>query len=487
MSTSEHPCVLVHQNLFRKSDVPARSRLYRLEPEAMGSLWQESFTSYLNRLGWTHHVSPPAMVVQEILPRLEKTQEVSRQWIGALSRGSAMNINGVGSLALEWSTVLNQLTQRSDLHLLTLRGWVGDLSSVGHLRTCPAWCPICYTEWQEKGLSIYQPLLWLFKVVTICSKHRCLLESDCPHCQKKQSVIALKTHSGHCTPCDRWLGRSLDEKPLPQTTEEFILWQQWVIQVLEELRVASGTEPLQWEDFFTHLAQGMTHAAVTWEQVECFTGVKKHVLLPWFALSKTPSLETILKLCYVCDVTPLEVMKGEITSLVEVLQHEKPSRLPLHRRSRPAVDLDRCRELIQAVLDGREKPMSQNQLCKVLGCSRHKLQHVFPKELALLIQKAREYRKQLDRQRVAKTREQVRQAVFSLHAQGIYPSLHKVQSFLPAGVMLQAEARETWHAVLRELVPFVRMVGRNERKVWPLPLRRAERSLEAGSSLFKPG
>jgi hypothetical protein len=71
--------------------------------------------------------------------------------------------------------------------------------------------------------------------------------------------------------------------------------------------------------------------------------------------------------------------------------------------------------------------------------------------MVLIIQQAREYRKQQDRQRVARTREQVRQAVFALHAQGIYPSLHKVQSFLSAGVMMQPEARETWHAVLREL------------------------------------
>jgi hypothetical protein len=195
----------------------------------------------------------------------------------------------------------------------------------------------------------------------------------------------------------------------------------------------------------------MTRAAVTWEQVELFTGIKKHVLLPWFNLSKIPSLETILKLCYVCEVTPLQVMKGEITSLVEVLQRGVSSRPSTHRRTRPTVDLDRCRELIQAVLDGREKPMSQNQLCKVLGCGHHKLQHFFPEERALIIQKAREYRKQQDRQRIAKTHEQVRQAVFSLHMQGIYPSLHKVQSFLSAGVMLQSDARETWHAALREL------------------------------------
>jgi len=202
------------QDILEKNDIPARSRLYPLEPQALGSLWQESFTSYLNRLGWAHHVSPRAMVMQEVIPYLDKTQAVSRQWIGALSRGSAINMNGVGSLALEWSGTLERLTQRSDLHMLTLHGWIGNLSSVGHLRTCPAWCPICYTEWQEKDLCIYQPLLWLFKVVTLCPKHNHLLESHCPHCQKKQSVIALRTHPGHCTQCDRWLDSSLNEKPV---------------------------------------------------------------------------------------------------------------------------------------------------------------------------------------------------------------------------------------------------------------------------------
>jgi TniQ len=439
------------QDIFQEGDIPARSQLYSLEPQAMGSLWQESFTSYLNRLAWTHHVSPRAMVIQEIIPYLNKTQGASRQWIGALSRGSAINMNGAGSLALEWSGTLEQLTQRSDLHLLTLHGWIGNLPSVGHLRTCPAWCPICYAEWQENELCIYQPLLWLFKVMTLCPKHHYPLESHCPHCQKKQSVIALRTHPGHCTQCNQWLGSSLDEKPLHQSTEELILWQQWVIQVLEELRMASCTGPLQWEYFFTHLLQGITYTAVTWEQVERFTGIKKHVLLPWLDLSKTPSLETILKLCYVCEVTPLQVMKGETASLVEVLQRGGPSRPPIHRRPRPTVDVARCRELIYAVLDGREKPMSQNQLCKVLGCGHHKLQRFFPEERVLIVQKARAYRKQQDRRRVAKTCEQVRQAVFTLHAQGTYPSLHKVQSFLAAGVMLQPEARETWHAVRREL------------------------------------
>jgi len=251
MSTMEHPSVFVHQQIFRESDIPVRSRLYCLEPQAMGSLWQECFTSYLNRLGWLHHVSPRAMVTQEIIPRLDKAQEVSRQWIGALSRGYAMNMNGVGSLALEWSQALNHLTQRSDLHLLTLYGWIGNLSSTGHLRPCLAWCPICYTEWQEQRAYIYQPLFWLFKVVTLCPKHHRLLESHCPHCQKQQSVIALRTRPGHCTQCDQWLGSSLDEKLSDQVMEVLTPWQQWVLQALEELHVASrASGVLQWEPFF---------------------------------------------------------------------------------------------------------------------------------------------------------------------------------------------------------------------------------------------
>jgi hypothetical protein len=459
MSTIEHPYVFIHPNIFRQNDFPARSRLYCLEPQAMGELWQESFTSYLNRLGWTHHVSPRAMIVQEIMPYLNKTQAFSRQWIGSLSRGFAMSLNGVGPSALEWADILEHLTMRADLHLLTLRWWIGNLSSRGHLRAWPAWCPTCYAEWQEQEVDIYQPLLWLFKVVTTCPKHHRLLEDQCPHCQKRQSVIALKTLPGHCTQCSRWLGSSLDEK----LAEELSPWQQWVLQTLEELHAASAASGvLQWETFFTHLAKGIPSAAnlVTWTQVEHLTGVKQYVFNQWFQQKKIPSLETILQLCYVCEVTPVQIMNGEITSLMRVFQSGISLRPTVPRRARPKVDPARSLELIHAVLDGREKPLGMRQLCKRLGYGHRALMNRFPEECALIVQQAREYRNQQDRLRVEKTREQVRQAVLSLHAQGAYPSLHKVQSFLPAGVMLQPEARETWHAALRELG----LESRNPRK-----------------------
>ena len=436
-----------------KDELP-RSRLYNLVPCEVGTLWTECLTSYLNRLGWTHHVSPRAMAVQEIIPYLSKGKQMSRQWIGALSRGSAMNINGAGSLALEWTEILEQRTRRDDLHLLTLQWWVGNLASRGHLRAAPAWCPICYSEWREKEQPIYQPLLWMFRVVTTCPKHNWLLESCCPSCQKKQSVIALRTFPGHCTQCNRWLGAPPGEMVSWKMKGRPVQWQQWVLQALEELQVASlahGSH--QWESFFTNLAAAFNTVTdmIQWEKVERFTGVKANVLNQWFRRRWTPLLETILRLCYICEVTPLQVMRGEVAALMAALQRDVPSRSPLRRAARPHVDRERCLELIQAILDGRENPLGLRQLAERLGCGHRTLLYFFPQECALITQQAREYRKQRSEQRIAQVQEHVRQHVFSLHAQGIYPSQRKLKSLLPGGFMRQAEAKEAWRAALREL------------------------------------
>jgi hypothetical protein len=55
------------QNMLQMMDVPLRSRLYGLAPCEVRTIWRESLTSYLNRLGWKHGISPRALVAQEIL------------------------------------------------------------------------------------------------------------------------------------------------------------------------------------------------------------------------------------------------------------------------------------------------------------------------------------------------------------------------------------------------------------------------------------
>jgi len=441
-------------NAFQWQNELPRSRLYGLVSCEVGTLWTECLTSYLNRLGWAHHVSPRAMVTQEIMPSLSNGLDVSRQWIGALSRGSAMNINGVGSLASEWTEILEQLTKRSDLLFLTLQGWVGNLASRGHLRASPAWCPMCYSAWRENEQPIYQPLIWMFRVVTTCPKHNRPLESNCSFCQKQQSVIALRTLPGHCTQCNGWLGVAPREMGPQNMKGEADDWQQWVLQALEELQSVSMADgKLRWEPFFTNLAMGFNAVTdvVSWEKIERFTGIKALVLNQWARREKTPSLETVLKLCYACEVTPLQIMRGEMVPLTTVFQREIPSRTPLRRAEKPRVDRERCLELIRAVLDGREKPLGLRQLTERLGCGHRALLDHFPEECVSITQQARQYRKQQSELRIMQLREKVRQQVFSLHAQGIYPSQRKLRPLLPCGFIRQSEAKEAWRAALREL------------------------------------
>lgn len=156
------------QTLSDDKVVPPRSRLYGLVPCGEG-LWSESLTSYLNRLGWRHAVSPRWLVAQEVVPHLSSDHFLTQ--LGTFCQQRAMSINGNGPLALEWAALLERVTSRSDLHWLTLHGWIGDLSDHRHLRVTPAWCPLCYSEWRAQGSPIYQLQLWMFRVIMHCPRH----------------------------------------------------------------------------------------------------------------------------------------------------------------------------------------------------------------------------------------------------------------------------------------------------------------------------
>ena len=90
---------------FQVNEIPPRSRLYGLVPRGLGTIYQESLTSYLNRLGWRHHVSPRDLVAQEIVPSL--SHEYPKHQLAAFSRGPGMQINGTESIAQEWASELS--------------------------------------------------------------------------------------------------------------------------------------------------------------------------------------------------------------------------------------------------------------------------------------------------------------------------------------------------------------------------------------------
>jgi transcriptional regulator with XRE-family HTH domain len=454
MSMTENPTVkvmLMHHTTaeqFTRNDIPARSKLYGLAPCGLGTVWSESLTSYLNRLARHHHVPPQHLAVQEIVPHL--SQGYSRRHLSVFSWSTAMSVNGNGPLAQEWASILERLTKRSDLHALTLQWWVGDLPPHKLLREKPAWCPACYAEWKDQGMPIYEPLLWIFPTVTMCMKHLCKLEEYCPGCERRQSFISVQAALDECTRCKTWLGSPTSA--LVPLSPESIEWQRWVVHALEELRSARVSSALPpWEQFFTNLSRSCEERGEQSRLAE-LAGLARGQLATWLRRSHTPTLGSILEFCYVCNVTPLQVLRGDLAPLRQVIAEGKPHRPPRSRRLYRPLDRERCLQRIQAILDGREEPIGYGSLAQQLGCAQHTLFYHFPQECALLSQQIKEYRRQRKEQRAAQIKEEIQQTVLALHAQGVYPSHRKViEQIAHPTLMRDPKARTFRLALCRDL------------------------------------
>jgi hypothetical protein len=291
----------------------------------------------------------------------------------------------------------------------------------------------------------------MFQVVILCPKHLTPLCDQCPGCQKHQSVIALKTAPGHCTQCHAWLGEVREQ----EVEQETIHWQQWIIHALEELHlgcVASG--PLAWEPFFTHLAICMREPGAT-PKLATLSSMSQTLFYIWTgrtSKSYVPTLRAILDFCYLCNVTPLQVMTTP-AALLQAIENGLPAKRSRHYpQIRRPVNRERCLEHMQAILDGRIEPIGIEQLAKQLGHSGRDLYHHLPQESRLITKLASDYRKQRRKLREQRVCEEVRQAVITLHMQEVYPSHQKVADLLSRPTaMRMPEAKDALRAARSEL------------------------------------
>ena len=223
--------------------------------------------------------------------------------------------------------------------------------------------------------------------------------------------------------------------------KNFIAWQEWIWAVLQELQAASfAAGMLTWELFFRHLASYLK------EQKGYSSLLRLQALTELFSIggetddAYNPTLETILKFCYVCQVTPLQVMNGQLSTPAN---HSAGTELrsPLPRRQHQRVDRERCQMALQAALDGREEPLALYQVARRLGYEARQLAYHFPEECTLVTQRARDYRNQRKAQRLAQVRENIQQAVLSRS----YPRHLSIstQSAIFSSQWVDADARST--------------------------------------------
>lgn len=184
--------------------LPARSRLFRMEPVGIGTSQVECLTSYLARIAAEHCVSPRKLLCAEILSPIGKA---THHYLTA-THFPANQLNGMGKLADITVRGLEQLTIRQDLRHLTLLTWFNVLSGQSLLRTNRVWCASCYDENLCASELLYEPLIWSLEAVTICTKHYERLCDACPYCNKQLPFLATHYRPGYCSRCAKYLGNS---------------------------------------------------------------------------------------------------------------------------------------------------------------------------------------------------------------------------------------------------------------------------------------
>lgn len=422
----------------------------------------ECLTSYFSRLAQAHLVHPRRLVVEELFPIFERAYLPSGHGnnnLTAFWKDSA-TLNSTNLSTRDWVQALEKLTLRSDLRYLTMLTWSDVLSPRYLLRRNKAWCSFCYREWYESGIQIYEPLVWMLEVVTVCTYHNCYLNDQCVNqkCKRHLSVLAPRTRPGYCDYCGCWLGELLELKGGGVPTEEERKWQKWVVETVGELLAAapSMSKSPRCEIFVE---------AVTEQLMNNFGGnvsalarrlhVSRRTIRDWVKGVQIPQLDSLLRFCHLAQVSPLclfdkgvaivDCAKTGITASPELKQKSKKYYRAFH--------VELIRSALEAeLLTKNDQPRPMSVVAKCLNYDQSFLCKHFPDLCRAISARFRAFRKKVREERKQRILDEVRQTTYGIYKQGLYPSQERVRLLLAKpGSIKEPGALAVWHKTLAEL------------------------------------
>lgn len=442
---------------------PRRSHLYHLIPIGIGTPFVESLTSYVTRLAEAHCVSLRNLVTHELfplygrsyLPSTTDDHNTSAFW------KDSQALNGTSHSARDFIQVLEQLTLHDNLRFLTMLPWAEVLSCRYLIRRTKAWCPFCYQEWLEKGMPIYDPLLWAFEVATTCLYHAVWLQTHCPHCKRRSTMLAAQRRPGHCSHCGAWLGIALAQKNSHSDamTEDELNWQRYVILTVGELLAASPAlpSPPGRESFAQAIEEYLKYSA---DGKVLVLARKLHLsrrtIRDWKQELQIPQLESLLQCCYLLDVSPLDIFTTNISISRDASQRASPVQIEIKEKGKKlyrVFNIEQIRKKLETeLLTLEDPPAPMSAIAKRLNYDHSFLRRHFPELCRAISDRYRAYRRKNREKRKQAILDEVRQMTFSVHAQEMYPSQVRVRLLLakPSSIK-EPGALAAWREALQEL------------------------------------
>ncbi|BDI18785.1 hypothetical protein ANSO36C_45870 [Nostoc cf. commune SO-36] len=494
MSSNELQAIELYD--LQEPTIPPRSRLYNLKPIGIGTPEVESLTGYIVRLAEEHCVPTGILILSELVPLL-KEGYIFKSKDGGLDKSftsQTKTLNGMGSWALKLIKTLESLTLRNDLRSLTMLNWVEIIPPRNLLRSIRAWCPSCYENWRVTEQTVYEPLLWSLKEVTICLHHHQRLCTECPYCHKDNRLLAWHSRPGCCSICREWLGISPNVKS-PNSiklTEDELNWQIWVTNNLGNLIAATPHLSPPPKEKISEMLSAYVNV-LAHGNIAAFAkklGINRTQTHRWCVEKTLPAIDTLLQICFQLEIPLLDFLtKDEInvdSSNIIIQNQNQPSResnyqlststeilyaletaltespppslveiakwfgykttstlyyyssdlckiiAARHSEYEKAQRLEKLQRLLEELLAAKEyPPPSMQEVAKRFGKkSVHSLDKHFPDLCSTISAQYANYRQENRTKRVEKLRQEVWKVAFQLHSEGVEPTASRISVFL---------------------------------------------------------
>jgi hypothetical protein len=419
--------------------VSIRSRLYNLEPIGMGTGHAESLTSYIARLAAAHSLTPAVLLGRTLASVMDKRYWLQdgahpgsrRSPLGNSFGEYAKAINGIGVIAKDWVTALQNLTLRSDLNLLTMLPWAEVFTHRNLLRPSRTWCPSCYRDWRLDGQQIYEPLLWTFRDLEVCTKHQRRLISQCQHCGQRIPWLGRCAQPGYCSKCGEWLGASLAEvtSDAPITNHE-LEQQIWIGKSLEELIIAVRRLPSpQKERTATSISLCINQVSDgVMNRFARLIGKRKNTVWGWQHGQTQIPIDDLLRICNRVNISLVDFLYADAFVLNDIDLIQTPtavSGVKAIGRSPRHLDPKATKDALLTILK-QQTPISMKEVATRIDLNKRLLYKHFPDLCKAISTRHKEHRCKEQQKTHKVFADKVNKTRMSLHNIGLYPSRRRV-------------------------------------------------------------